>query len=111
MFLIFHGPMTNGHGATAIEYTAINLDHFRGRHGRDEQLQRQDQSRAEQRRVAKQVGAEGPAANDRDALAKLGGVGDCRAGVVHAKALFPNRPAMARLFWCAASLLHFRGKL
>ena len=49
MFLIFHGPMKNEHGDTAIEYTAINLDHFRGRHRRDEPLRRQDQSRAEQR--------------------------------------------------------------
>jgi hypothetical protein len=58
MFLIFHGPMKNGHGAAAIEYTAINLDHFRGRHWRDEQLRRQDQSRAEQRRGDKRVGGD-----------------------------------------------------
>ena len=111
MFLIFYGPMKNGHGAAAIEYTAINLDHFRGRHWRDEQLRRQDQSRAEQRRGDKRVGGERPAANDRDALAKLGGVSDCGAGVVHAEALVSNRPAMASLFWWGASLLHFRGKL
>ena len=110
MFLIFHGPMKNGHGATAIEYTAINLDHFRGRHWRDEQLRRQDQSRAEQRRDDKQVGVERPAANDRDALAKLGGVSGCRAGVVHAGTLLSNRPVIASPFWWAASLFHLRGK-
>jgi len=101
--------MKNGHGATAIEYTAINLDHFRGRRWRDEQLRRHDQSRAEQRRDDKRV--ERPAANDRDGLAKPDGVSGCRAGVVHAGALLSNRPAMASLFWWAALLLHFRGKL
>jgi hypothetical protein len=94
MFLIFHGPMKNGYGATAIEYTAINLDHFRSRHWRDEQLQPRKRSRAEQ---------VGPA--------ELDGVSDCRASVVHAEAALSNRPAIARLFCWAASLLRFRGKL
>jgi hypothetical protein len=44
-------------------------------------------------------------------LAKPDGVSGCRAGVVHAGALLSNRPAMASLFWWAALLLHFRGKL
>lgn len=110
MFLIFHGPMKNRHGATAIEYTAINLDHFRDRHRRDERLRRQDQPRAEQRRDHKQARIERPAIDDRAVLAKPGGVSGCRVGIVHAGPLVSNRPAMASLFWRAASLLHFCGR-
>jgi hypothetical protein len=43
-------------------------------------------------------------------LAKPGGVSGCRVGIVHAGPLVSNRPAMASLFWRAASLLHFCGR-
>ena len=110
MFLIFHGPMKNRHGATAIEYTAINLDHFRGRYWRDEPPRRRDQSGAEQRRDRRPARVERPAADDRAALAKPDDVRGWRIGLGHAEALFSNGPATASLFWWAASLLHFRGK-
>ncbi len=45
MFLIFHGLMKNEHGATAIEYAAINLAHCRRRHCRDEQRRRSGRRR------------------------------------------------------------------
>lgn len=110
MFLIFHGPMKNRHGATAIEYTAINLDHFRDRHRRDERLRRRDLSRAEQRRDHEQASIERPAIDDRAALATPLGVSGCHVGIVHARPLVSDRPAMASLFWWAASLLHFCGR-